>query len=38
MIKRFILRLGMVVHTCNLSYSGDGDWEDHGSRLAQAKS
>jgi hypothetical protein len=29
---------GMVAHICNLSYSGDRDWEDQGLRPAQAKS
>jgi glutamate racemase len=27
----------LVVSACNLSYSGDGDQEDHSSRLAWAK-
>jgi hypothetical protein len=27
-----------VAHTCNLSYSGSGNWENQGSRPAQAKS
>jgi hypothetical protein len=26
-----------VAHACNPSYSGDGDWKDHGSRPAWAK-
>jgi hypothetical protein len=29
--------LGTMAHTCNPSYLEDGDWEDHGSSLAQAK-
>jgi hypothetical protein len=28
---------GTVAHSCNLSYLGGGDWEDHGSRLAWVK-
>jgi hypothetical protein len=28
----------IVVYTCNPSYSGSSDQEDHGSRPAQAKS
>jgi hypothetical protein len=27
----------MVVHVCNPSYSGGGDWEDRGLRPARAK-
>jgi hypothetical protein len=27
----------MVAHACNPSFSVDRDWEDHGSRPAQAK-
>jgi hypothetical protein len=30
-------RADVVVHTCNLSYSGGGDWEDGSSRTAQEK-
>jgi hypothetical protein len=29
--------VNMVDHAWNLSYSGDGDWEDHGSERASAK-
>jgi hypothetical protein len=32
------LKLVMVVQICNLNYSGGRDHEDHGSRLALAKS
>jgi hypothetical protein len=28
----------LVVHTCNPSYSGDGDQEDHGAKQARANS
>jgi hypothetical protein len=31
-------RTGGVVHTCDPSYSGGGDQEDHSSRPVQAKS
>jgi hypothetical protein len=27
-----------VAHTCNPSYSGGRDWEDHGAKPAQANS
>jgi hypothetical protein len=27
-----------VAHSCNTSYSGSRDWEDHGSRPVQEKS
>jgi hypothetical protein len=29
---------GLTGSVCNLSYSGDGDWEDHGSRPVQTLS
>jgi hypothetical protein len=29
--------LGMVAYTCNLSYSGDRDWEEQGARPAWQK-
>jgi hypothetical protein len=38
LLKKDILELGAVAHTCNPSYSGGGDQEDQGSRPAQAKS
>jgi hypothetical protein len=31
-------RPGMVIHTCNLSYSGGRDQEDYDLRLAKAES
>jgi hypothetical protein len=36
-IKRLHELIGIVTDTCNLSYSGGTDWEDHGSRPAWAK-
>jgi hypothetical protein len=32
------IRSGTVAHTCNTSYLGSRDWEDHSSRPAWAKS
>jgi hypothetical protein len=32
------IKLGLVAHACNPSYSGDRDQEDHGSRLPLANS
>jgi hypothetical protein len=29
--------VGTVVHAYNVSYSGGGDWEDHGLRAVRAK-
>jgi hypothetical protein len=32
------MKPGVVAHACNPSYSGGGDWEDQGSRVAWANS
>jgi hypothetical protein len=36
-IKKIWLQPGMVAPTCNLSYLGGRDWEDHGLRPNWAK-
>jgi hypothetical protein len=35
--KTVFTKLGVMIHTCNPSYSGDRDWENYSSKPAQAK-